>query len=206
MGLKLPEYARRMGITPKQAWVMYKNGTLPHKAEKISTRLIIVDVPVDFGLDKAQEPPRKTAIYARVSSQKQKDDLEKQTNRLLRYAAENGIKVDLIVEEIASGMNGNRKKLNKLLADPEYDIVVEHRDRLTRFAFEAIESALSAQGRKITIVEDVELEDDLVRDMTEVLTSFCARMYGRRGAKNRARAALESAAAENPSEKSQKTI
>ena len=202
MGLKLPEYARRMGITPKQAWVMYKNGTLPHKAEKISTRLIIVDVPADFGLDKPQTSQKKTAIYSRVSSQKQKEDLEKQTNRLLRYAAENGIKIDNVTEEIASGMNGNRKKLNKLLSNSDYDIIVEHRDRLTRFAFEAIESALAAQNRKIIVVEDVELEDDLVRDMTEVLTSFCARMYGRRGAKNRARKALESAANENPSEMS----
>ena len=194
MGLKLPEYARRMGITPKQAWVMYRNGTLPHKAEKISTRLIIVDVPADFGLDKPDKPPKKTAIYARVSSQKQKGDLVNQTNRLLRYAAENGIKIDSIVEEIASGMNGNRKKLNKLLADPEYDILVEHRDRLARFAFEAIEAALQAQDRQIHIMEDSELEDDLVRDMTEVLTSFCARMYGKRGARNRARKALETAA------------
>ena len=194
MGLKLPEYARRMGITPKQAWVMYRDGTLPHKAEKISTRLIIVDVPADFGLDKKEKTPRKTAVYARVSSQKQKDDLEKQTARLLRYAAENQIHVDKIVEEIASGMNGNRRKLNKLLADPDYNIIVEHRDRLTRFGFEAIEASLSAQDRKITIVEDIEVEDDLVRDMTEVLTSFCARMYGKRGARNRARQALKSAA------------
>ena len=201
MGLKLPEYARRMGITPKQAWIMYKNGTLPHKAEKISTRMIIVDVPPDFGLEKVEQTPKKNAIYARVSSQKQKDDLEKQTNRLLRYAAENGIKVDVIVEEIASGMNGNRRKLNKLLSDSEYNIIVEHRDRLTRFAFEAIEAALAAQDRQIIVVDDTEVEDDLVRDMTEVLTSFCARMYGKRGAKNRARKALETAAAENPPEK-----
>ena len=201
MGLKLPEYARRMGFTPKQAWIMYKNGTLPHKAEKISTRMIIVDVPADFGLNQPSETPNKTAIYARVSSQKQKEDLEKQTNRLLRYAATNDIKIDLIVEEIASGMNGNRRKLNKLLADPECDIIVEHRDRLTRFAFEAIESALVAQDRTIIVVDDSELDDDLVQDMTEVLTSFCARMYGKRGARNRARQAL-SASAENASEDS----
>ena len=194
MGLKLPEYARRMGITPKQAWVMYRDGTLPHKAEKISTRLIIVDVPADFGLDKKVDKPKKTAVYSRVSSQKQKDDLQMQTARLLRYAAENHIHVDKIVEEIASGMNGNRRKLNKLLADPDYDIIIEHRDRLTRFGFEALEAALSAQNRKVTVIEDVEIEDDLVRDMTEVLTSFCARMYGKRGARNRAKQALKKAA------------
>ena len=194
MGLKLPEYARRMGITPKQAWVMYRNGTLPHKAEKISTRLIIVDVPADFGLDKEVDKPKKTAVYSRVSSQKQEDDLQMQTARLLRYAAENHIHIDKIVEEIASGMNGNRRKLNKLLADSDYDIIIEHRDRLSRFGFEALEAALSAQNRKVIVIEDVEIEDDLVRDMTEVLTSFCARLYGKRGARNRAKQALKKAA------------
>ena len=97
-------------------------------------------------------------------------------------------------------MNGNRKKLNKLLADPDYDILVEHRDRLTRFGFETIEAALAAQKRKITVIDDAELEDDLVRDMTEVLTSFCARMYGKRGARNRAKQAMYAAAAKHEKE------
>ena len=197
MGLKLGEYARRMGISHKQAWVMYRNGTLPHPATKISTRTILVDVPADFGLNQPEQP-KKTAIYARVSSHKQKQDLEQQTNRLLRYAATNGIKIDMIIEDITSGMNGNRPKLNKLLSNPDYDIIIEHRDRLTRFAYEAIESALKAQGRTITIIDDTEIEDDLIRDMTEILTSFCTRMYGRRGAKNKARKAIETLQENNP--------
>ena len=190
MGLKLPEYARRLGITPKQAWIMYKNGTLPHKAQKISTRTIIVDVPNDFGLNKP-EKHKKTATYARVSTRKQETDLKNQTNRILRYAVQNGIKIDKIVEETASGMNGNRPKLNRLLADPDYDIIIEHRERLTRFGYEMIASALKAQGRTITVIDDKEIDDDLVRDMTEILTSFCARLYGKRGAKNKAQHAIE---------------
>lgn len=190
MGLKLGEYARRLGISHKQAWMMYREGTLPHPATKISTRTIIVDVPNDFGLE-ITKPERKIVAYARVSSHKQKQDIEQQVNRILRYAALNGIKVDHIVEDIASGMNGNRPKLNKILSNPEYDIIIEHRDRLTRFAYEAIESALKAQGRTITVIDTNETEDDLIRDMTEVLTSFCARMYGKRGAKNKAQKALQ---------------
>ena len=88
-------------------------------------------------------------------------------------------------------MNGNRPKLNKILANPEYDILIEHRDRLTRFAYEAIEHALKAQGRTITVIDNTENEDDLICDMTEVLTSFCTRLYCRRGAKNKARQALK---------------
>ena len=62
--------------------------------------------------------------------------------------------------------------------------MVEHRDRL------ALEAALAAQGRRLVVAEAGETNDDLVRDMIEVLTSFCARLYGRRGARNRALRAL----------------
>jgi len=67
---------------------------------------------------------------------------------------------------------------------------VEHRDRLMRFGYEYVESALKAQGRQLIVVDESELQDDLVQDMIEVLTSFCARLYGRRSAKNKAKKAL----------------
>jgi len=69
-------------------------------------------------------------------------------------------------------------------------VVVEHRDRLACFGVEHLEAALSAQGRRIVVTDTGETEDDLVWDMIEVLTSMCARLYGRRGARNRAMRAL----------------
>ena len=96
-----------------------------------------------------------------------------------------------VVTEVGSGMNGKRRRLQRVLADPTAEtIVVEHRDRLARFGVENLEAALAAQGRRIAVVDPGEVDDDLVRDMTEVLTSFCARLYGRRGARNRAIKAL----------------
>jgi putative resolvase len=71
-------------------------------------------------------------------------------------------------------------------------ILVEHRDRLMRFGAEYVEAALAAEGRKLIIIDSSELKDDLVQDMMEVLTSFCARLYGRGSAKNKAKRALES--------------
>ena len=68
--------------------------------------------------------------------------------------------------------------------------MVEHRDRFARFAVEYIEAALSAQGRRLVVVDNAEVDDDLVCDMTEILTSFCARLYGRRAAANRAQRML----------------
>ncbi|MED7826072.1 IS607 family transposase, partial [Streptomyces chiangmaiensis] len=96
--------------------------------------------------------------------------------------------------EIGSGMNGSRSKARRLLADPDVaTVVVEHKDRLGRMNAELVEAALSAHGRRLVVLDDGEMEDDLVRDMVEVLTSFCARLYGRRSAQNRARKALEAA-------------
>ena len=70
-------------------------------------------------------------------------------------------------------------------------ILVEHRDRLMRFGFEYVESALAAQGRKIVVMQAGEVNDDIVRDLHEVIVSMCARLYGKRSAKNRAQKALD---------------
>ncbi len=94
--------------------------------------------------------------------------------------------------EVGSGLNGNRSKLLQLLKDKSVDcIVVEHRDRLSRFGFEYLEALMQVSGRSILVIDENELKDDLVQDMIDVLTSFCARLYGRRSAKNRAKKALD---------------
>ena len=130
--------------------------------------------------------------YARVSSSDQKDDLQRQADRLRAFAINMGVEKPEVVTETGSGMNDKRRKLNRLLADPTVGtLIVEHRDRLARMNAGLVESALKAQGRRIIVVDDTELDDDLVRDMTEVLTSFCARLYGRRAARHRAEKALE---------------
>jgi putative resolvase len=80
-------------------------------------------------------------------------------------------------------MNGCRSKARRLLADPHVTcVVVEHKDRLGRMNVELVEAALSATGRRLLVLEDGEVEDDLVRDMVEVLTSFCAASTTARGA------------------------
>ncbi len=136
--------------------------------------------------------PQAVALYARVASADQKADLDRQIARLAAYASQQGWAVTKVVSEIGSGMNGHRPKLLGVLSDPKLTtIVVEHRDRLMRFGFEYVEAALAAQGRRIVVVEPGEVKDDLVQDMIEVLTSFCARLSGRRSARNRAERALE---------------
>jgi putative resolvase len=160
---------------------------MPVPARKLASGTIWVDVgaPQEVG---------RTVVYARVSSHDQKADLDRQVARVTQWVTAQKMSVGEVVTEVGSGLNGKRTRLRRLLADPAASvIVVEHRDRLARFGVEYLEASLAATGRKVLIVDEGEVEDDLVRDMTEVLTLMCARLYGRRGAKNRAKRALECA-------------
>jgi len=184
--MKFSQWAKQQGIRYETAWRWYRDGNLPVQAEQTATGTILVH-PED-------ELPHEgeVAIYARVSSAGQKADLERQLGRLALFASKRGLPVTRTVAEVGSGLNGRRAKLTQLLRTPAIaTIVVEHRDRLCRFGLEYLESALKAQGRSILVVEEKELADDLVRDMTEILTSFCSRLYGQRSAKSRAARALE---------------
>ena len=120
--------------------------------------------------------------------------LENQANRLWAYAGQNGMLLDDVVSEVASGLNDRRPKLRKLLSDPTvHTMIVEHRERLARFGVGMVEAMLQARGGALIVIDDAEVPDDLVRDMTEILTCFCARLYGKRSAANKARRAMEAA-------------
>ena len=180
--MKLSVWAKREGIHYQTAWRLFKAGKLGVTAHRLPTGTIIVDdIPVESG----------AALYARVSSHDQKKDLEAQMGRLAVYAATQRLTVLDTVSEVGSGLNGHRKGMMRLLRNPRVrTIVVEHRDRLMRFGAEYVEAALAADGRRLLVLDESELKDDLVQDVIAVLTSMCARLYGRRSAKNRAARAV----------------
>ena len=181
--MKLSDWARRQGVSYITAWRWFKAGVLPVPARQLPTGTILVDEPL--------QPRGRTVLYARVSSADQKADLDRQVERLRKWAADWGVEAE-VVAEVGSGLNGKRRKLLRLLRDPSVGlIVVEHRDRLARFGFEMVEAALLGSGRRIAVVDPGEVTDDLVQDMYELLSSLCARLYGRRSARNRAKRALE---------------
>jgi putative resolvase len=126
-------------------------------------------------------------LYARVSCRDQKAGLDRQVARLPAWAVRAGMPVVRVEAEVGSGADGARARARRLLADPAVAVVVvEHRGRLGRMNTELAGAALAAHGRRLVVLEDGEVTDDLVRDMIEVLTSFCAGLYGRRSARNRA--------------------
>lgn len=186
LGVKLSDWARRTGITYHTAYKWFRNGTLPVPAYQTKSGSILVDVPA--------EQPGETVVYARVSSADQRNGLALQVARVCEWATGEGMSVDRVVTEVGSALNGARRRFLRVLADPKVSTVVcEHRDRVCRFGFEYVEAAMAAHGRRIVVLDDSEIDDDLVRDMTEVLTSLCARAHGRRGARARARAAVQAA-------------
>lgn len=177
--MRLSAYAKQMGVTYKTAFRWWKAGKLD--AYQLETGTIIVRDSV------SPSPATVVALYARVSASDQKDDLERQVQRLKEYALSRGYRVEKTVSEIASGLNDQRPKLLKLLTDSSIGvIIVEHRDRLTRFGFHYIEQLMQVQGRRIEVIFPSDTDNDLVDDFVSVITSMAARIYDRRNSKRRA--------------------
>ncbi|MEI7943063.1 MAG: IS607 family transposase, partial [Candidatus Riflemargulisbacteria bacterium] len=127
----------------------------------------------------------KIVIYTRVSSHNKKEDLNRQLERCVAFCGAKGLPITKTYKEIASGMNDDRVQLWKMIDSNPTTIVVEHKDRLTRFGFNYLEKLLLKLNCKIIVInKDYEAENDIIKDMISIVTSFCCRLYGvRRGAK-----------------------
>lgn len=186
--MNLKQWAAREGVHPLTAYRWFREGKLPVPARRVG-RLILVEPDAV-----TPRPAGRTVVYARVSSADQRADLDRQVARATEWVTREGGHVDQVVIEVGSALNGRRGKFLALLRDPAVTrIVVEHRDRFARFGAEYVEAALAAQGRALVVVDPAEVDDDLVGDVTEILTSLCARLHGRRAAANCARRAVEAA-------------
>lgn len=141
-----------------------------------------------LGLGDADAP---TVCYARVSSHDQKDDLERQHAMLEAYCAAKGWRSD-IIKDLGSGMNYRKPGLNRLLEmilrKQMRRLVITHKDRLLRFGSELVFSLCAHQQIEIVIIhkgEQPTFEEELAKDVLEIITVFSARMYGSRSKKNR---------------------
>ncbi|WP_405669036.1 MULTISPECIES: IS607 family transposase [unclassified Streptomyces] len=182
--MKLSEWAARNGVHYQTAWTWAKEGRMPVPVVQTPSGTWLVTEP-------APQAAGRVVAYCRVSSDDQKADLERQVARTVQGATAQGLTVADVVTEVGSGLNGRRRKLHRLLADPGVGtIAIERRDRLARFGVEHLEAALSATGRRLVVLDSAETVDDFVRDITEALTAMCTRLYGRRSGKNRADRAI----------------
>ena len=177
MKLKISKYAKMIGVSPRTVWRRIADNTLT--IERTSTNRVLIV------LDDVKTIDKKVAIYTRVSSSEDKDNLEKQKERLISYCNAKGYKVDKVITEVGSGLNDERKKLESLLLDKSINlIVVEHKDRLARFGLNYIQKLLELDNRHIEIINPQSNdENDLMQDFVSIVTSFTARLYGRRRSK-----------------------
>jgi predicted site-specific integrase-resolvase len=190
--VNLKEWAASQGVSYATARSWYRAGKLPVPARKVGGLVLIGDPA-------AAPPAGQTVVYARVSSADQRPDLDRQVARVTEWATGRHLPVDRVVTEVGSALNGHRREFLALLRDPAVTVIaVEHRDRFARFGAEYVEAALLAQGRRLLVADPSEVDDDLVRDVTEILTSLCARLYGQRSARNRAARAVAALGQDGP--------
>jgi predicted site-specific integrase-resolvase len=180
--MKLSDYAKLKGVCYRTAWNWYNNGKIPN-CEQLDNGTIIVNSKIK--IEKAND----VVLYARVSTYQKKDDLNRQLERLREFANSNGYIIKKEYKEIASGMNDNRKILNKILTNQDNKvIIVENKDRLTRFGFNYIKNLLELQDRFIIVTnENLSPDDDLMKDLISIITSFCCRLYGMRRGLNKSK-------------------
>ena len=184
--MNLTEWAHAQGIHVTTAYRWYREGTLPVPAQKVG-RLILVSPDPAAG----PSPQRGPAFMRGYPPMTRGLTWTGKWPACRRGRCRPACRWSGVEAEVGSGMNGARARARRLLADPAATVVVvEHRDRLGRMNTELVEAALAARHRRLVVLDNSEVTDDLVRDMIEVLTSFCARLYGRRQARNRALKAI----------------
>jgi predicted site-specific integrase-resolvase len=169
--MNLREWADRPGVHPQTAYRWFREGTLPVPARQVGRLILVGD------LQTSTSQGGSTVIYARVSPADQRDDLDRPVARVTTWATKNGHSIDRVVTEVGSGLHGQRRKfLGLLCGSTDTTIIVERRDRFARCGSEYVAASLEANGRRSVVLDDAQVDDDLVRHMTEVLTSFCARL------------------------------
>jgi len=178
-------YAKQHGVKYRAAWNRYKAGRIPGAFKDEFGKVLI---PEDL-------PTRQISVicYARVSSSQNKKNLDTQAERIVSYANAVGLPVRSIVKEIGSGLNDTRKKLLKMLNDENVThIIVEHKDRLTRFGFKYLEQWMLYRDVKIIVINQVDTDKaDLMQDFVSLVTSFVARLYGLRRSKRKTEKLIE---------------
>ncbi len=193
--MKLSQYAKQQGISYSTALRWWHQGVI--RGYQAPSGTIIVETEA-----KPHAREERVAIYARVSSAEHRENLERQVERLVQYCTVRGYQVAQIVKEVGSSVNDSRPKLLALLKDQQTTrIVVEQKDRLTRFGFRYLETLLAIQSRTIEVVNLAENDqEDLNADVVAIVYSFTTRLYGQRRAKRKTERIVQELQAEERGE------
>lgn len=188
--VKLSEAAKILGISFRQAQRESYAGTLPTIITTTGRRFVPVTwLKAQTGEAISDGVVSRCAIYARESSSENKAALTSQVDGLRRFAQARGWSIERVVTEVGSGVNDQRVKLHRLLKQKDFDVLlVEHKDRLTRFGFAWFEAICPFQIEVVNRAEDE--TSDLMEDLVAIITSFSARLYGQRRGRKKTEAAI----------------
>jgi putative resolvase len=177
--IKLSHWAKLNGYSYRGAYDLFTRGQLSNAFRMESGSIFVkqdatITIPTDI--------PDYTAIYARVSTPKQKNDLDRQIDYINSFCAAKGWQIDKIYKDIGSGLNDNRQQLNQLLNNNKITrVVISDKDRLTRFGFNYIKTLLFNNNCQIVVINNAATDtDELMQDFVSVITSMAARVYGLR--------------------------
>lgn len=180
--MKLSVWAKKQGVTYRTAHKWVQTGKMPCEFTKMPSGTIVVYENAD------SKNSENVAVYARVSNAERRASLDGQIERCCQFALAKGYSVAKTYKEVASGMNDKRPQLIKMLDANHTHIIVENKDRLTRFGFNYLEYLLKKLGCEIIVLNaDEENETDLIKDLVSIITSFCCRLYGMRRGQNKAK-------------------
>lgn len=199
------EVAKYLGLNPQTVISKDKKGLLPFHRTETGRRIMMRDDLLEI-LDKRgvlfddEAGAKHDVIYCRVSShdQKVKGDLDRQLSSVVQYASGQGLQNPLILQEVGSGLNDNRKQIQKLLVlvlqGKVNRIFINYRDRLTRFGFHYLETVCKEMDVEIHIVSDEttdkSIQEEMAEDMMSLIACFSGKLYGMRSRQKKEAARL----------------
>lgn len=189
--LSIQDAAKHLGVSPQtlRRWERKKKITPSHRTQGGQRRYAVSQLqPFDHSSKISDRP---TVAYARVSSHDQKEDLQRQAYMLETYCSAKGWTFS-VVKDLGSGMNYNKRGLKQLLEQIMNGqigrLVLTHKDRLLRFGAELVFSLCAAKNIEVVIInqgDEPSFEEELAKDVLEIITVFSARLYGARSHKNK---------------------
>ena len=179
MWLTSKQFREKYNISPQYLYALKKNGKVKTKPF-LGSQVLILD-------PESSDSDKSVCIYARVSTPKQKTDLENQIKFLRQYLVSKGLNPEYVYSDIASGMNEDRKGLNEMMSDiisgKISKVVISHKDRLTRFGFGYLKTIFSRYNTEIEIVnleDEKSFQDELSEDLVATIHQFSMKFYGKR--------------------------
>ena len=179
MWLTSKQFREKYNISPQYLYALKKNGKVKTKPF-LGSQVLILD-------PESSDSDKSVCIYARVSTPKQKTDLENQIKFLRQYLVSKGLNPEYVYSDIASGMNEDRKGLNEMMSDiisgKISKVVISHKDRLTRFGFGYLKTIFSRYNTEIEIVnleDEKSFQDELSEDLIATIHHFSMKFYGKR--------------------------